>query len=142
MGTVTKAMREGRVDYYMMKAFFFDVLVRVECSHGLTERSDLHFHLTFEKESFLGGRPKEIPDEALKRILELSIAKDDYPREDILRMARQTNEMIIVRPRASSFDEFKAEALNTLENLEEIFWDLVSPYASVIELSFSQGVCI
>ncbi|MDP3769714.1 MAG: hypothetical protein U1A25_01440 [Candidatus Sungbacteria bacterium] len=146
MGTVTKAMRNDCPKYYGARALFFDVLVTVRCSHALKDQSDLHFDLTFEEKTALGN-PSQLLQEllcdgVLDQIRKLSILKARYPRNDELNRARTEKKMTVTRPRPSSFEDFKSEVLNTLEGLEEIFHALVSPFGSVMELSFSKGTRI
>lgn len=144
MGYATKAMRmDGVKNYYKAEAFFFEVLVRVKCEQGLTDKSNLRFHLTFKQRSFLGSPANKLPDKVFEQIMKLSSNwTDPSEREYEMSRARKENQMTIVRPRSSSFKHFKTEVLNTLEHLEDIFHKLVSSYGSVMELSIWQGARI
>ena len=147
MGTATGAMRHGQIQYYLMNAFFFDVLVKAECIWPLVGRSNLHFNLVFEEKTIFGGSSKyllkdlPIKIKVLNEIAALSIGTNS-DKEYQVQYAIKTNKTRIMLPRPINFEIFKLEMLNILENLERIFKTSLSPYGSVMELSFSYGVNI
>ena len=111
MGTATGAMRHGQIQYYLMNAFFFDVLVKAECIWPLVGRSNLHFNLVFEEKTIFGGSSKyllkdlPIKIKVLNEIAALSIGTNS-DKEYQVQYAIKTNKTRIMLPRPINFEIF------------------------------------